>query len=236
LRVGRKACATKSEIGIQVEVTWFWVSLSISLAVGFVSAWYLWARRSSQNRAIQVLHWIENSLGGYGHVTGIRWVDAETFEVPIRISKNIFRKSRFHVQMAPRELPLNWLWRRVRSGKDTLVFSADLDYGPRFAMQLRTQRWFARTRKDATSDETGWNFESCQPVVLTTRLDWQKEVAGMMRSVMNCAHRENLNIEFRKTSPHLRMTMPLETIHPESGCKVFEVLRTVADGVSEKAS
>ena len=217
-------------------MTWFWVSLAVSVTVGFVAAWYLWARRSSQNRAIQVLHWIEHSLAGYGHVTGIRWIDAETFEVPIRISRNIFRQSRFRVQMAPPELPLNWIWRRMRARKDTLQFSTDLDYNPRFAMQMHTQRWFARTRKGSTSDETGWEFDSCPPVVLTTRLDWQKEVAGMMKSLMTCAHRENLDLEFRKTSPHLKLTMPLETIRPESGCKVFEVLKTVAEGVQEKAS
>ena len=210
--------------------------MSISLAVGFISAWYLWARRTSRDRAIQVLHWIENSLAGYGHVTGIRWIDAETFEVPIRVSQKLFRKSRFRVQMAPPELPLNWLWRRVRAHQDRLEFCADLDLNSKFAMQMKTQRWFARTRKDATSDDAGWEFESCQPVVLTTRLDWEKEVAGVMKSLMSCAHREDLSVEFRKTSPNLMMSMPLENIRPESGCKVVDVLRTVADGVSEKAS
>ena len=208
----------------------------MSLTIGVVSAWYLWARRASRDRAIQVLHWIENSLAGYGHVTGIRWIDAETFEVPIRISQKLFRKSRFRVQMAPPEMPFNWLWRRVRAHNDTLQFCADLDLKPKFAMEMKTQRWFARTRKDSTSDDAGWEFESCQPVVLTTRLDWEKEVAGVMKSLMTCAHREDLSVEFRKSSPNLLMSMPLATIQPESGRKVVEVLRTVADGVSEKAS
>lgn len=210
--------------------------MSISLAVGFMAAWYLWVRRASRDRAIQVLHWIETSLGGYGHVTGIRWVDSETFEVPIRIPKNVFRKPCFRVQVAAPKLPLFWFWRKIRAKQDTLFFSADLDYAPRFAMKLHTQRWFARTQKDATSDDAGWDFESCQPVVLTTRLDWQKEVAGLMQSMMTCAHRENLNLEFRKDSPHLTMRMPLENIRPESGCQIFAVLKTVADGVSAKAS
>jgi hypothetical protein len=73
-------------------------------------------------------------------------------------------------------------------------------------------------------------------VVLTTRLDWQKEVAGLMQSMMTCAHRENLRLEFRKNSPHMTMTMPLENIRPEGGCKIFAVLKTVAEGVSAKAS
>lgn len=217
-------------------MTWFWTSLSISLAAGAVAAWYLWVRRSSHDRAIQVLHWIENSLGGYGHVTGIRWIDSETFDVPVRVSKNVFRKASFRIQVAPPELPLNWIWRRLRARKDELVFSADLDYQPRFAMKMHTQRWFARTRPDAVSDQEGWDFESCQPVVLTTRLDWQKEVTGMMQSLMACAYRENLNLEFRKSSPHLRVTMPLENIRVDSECRILELLKTVAQGVSAKAS
>lgn len=216
---------------------WFWASLSISLAIGAVAAWYLWVRRASRDRAIQVLHWIENSLGGYGHVTGIRWVDSETFDVPVRVSKNVFRKASFRIQVSPPELPLlDSLWRKLRARKDVLVFSADLDYQPRFAMKMHTQRWFARTKEGSATDDAGWDFESCAPVVLTTRLDWQKEVTGMMQSLMQCAHRENLDLEFRKSSPHLRVTMPLESIRPESECRIFELLKTVAEGVSAKAS
>jgi hypothetical protein len=217
-------------------VTWYWVALSISLAVAFVAARYLWVRRVSRNRAIEVLQWIESSLSGYGHVTGIRWVDSDTFDVPVRVSKTVFRKANFRVQISQPELPLNWLLRRLRTKEDILLFSADLDYGPRFAMLMKTQRWFARTRNDSTVNEPGWSFESCTPVVLTTRLDWQKEVTGMMQSLMACAHRENLNLEFRKSSPHLVLTMPLEKIRPGSDSCICEVLRTVAEGVSEKAS
>lgn len=217
-------------------MTWFWASLTVSLAVGIFSAWCLWLRRSSRDRAIQVLHWIEGSLGGYGHVTGIRWIDSETFEVPIRIPQQVFRKPSFRIRISPPGLPLNWIVRRLRSREDTLQFTADLDYKPRFSMRMRTQRWFARTRKESTSDDAGWDFQRCQPVVLTTRLDWQKEITGMMQSLMSCGSREGLNLEFRKSSPHLRMTMPLEAIRPESGCQIFELLKTVADGVSEKAS
>jgi hypothetical protein len=217
-------------------VTWYWVALSISLALGAVAGWYLWVRQSNRHRAIEVLHWIESSLSGYGHVTGIRWVDCDTFDVPVRVSKSVFRKANFRVQIAQPELPLNWLLRRMRAKQDTLLFSADLDYGPRFAMHMKTQRWFARTRNDVVANEAAWNFESCTPVVLTTRLDWQKEVTGMMQSLMTCAHRENLSLEFRKSSPHVVLTMPLEKIRPESDSCIFEVLRTVAEGVSEKAS
>src|SRR5207244_5018088 len=71
-----------------------------------------------------------------------------------------------------------------RSEPETLTFQADFDLQPNFNLELQNRRWFARTQKNLNLDNPGWQFEGCLPVVLTTKLDWQRELTTAMQSVL----------------------------------------------------
>ncbi len=160
--------STSPEIGIYAEVM-AWILSYVLLAAGVIGGWYLLCVRANRNRAVRILHWIESALGGQGHVTGMTWITASEFEVPVRLSASVFRKSKLLVCMTPRELPLNWLIGRLSNRHpETLTFTADLDLKPSFVLQVQSMRWFARSRKDADPADGNWTFENNAPVVLTT--------------------------------------------------------------------
>lgn len=208
-----------------------WILGYVVLAAVIVGAWYRWCVRSNRNRAIQVLQWIENSLAGEGHVTGIRWLTDSEFEVPVRMSTALFRRASFLVRISPKQLPLQWLFRRLQpKAPDTITFQADMDSRPGMNMELQTQRWFARSSKDLNLSGKGWQFVSATPVVVTTRLDWKKEVTSAVYSLVDCEHRENLNLRFSKKSPNFKATLPLETLEPtaEGHHPVGEIFRQLA--------
>ena len=159
--------------------------------------------------------------------------------MPLRLVSGVFRKARIMVKISPLELPLNWFVRRLKSGEpDTLTFCADLDLKPKFALEMQSMRWFARSKKNLDLKEDGWHFESPAPVLLTTRLDWQKEATEVFQSVMNWETRDQMSLSFQCKSPHFRATLPLESIAPETRkqSQVFETLRAIAEGASAKAS
>ncbi len=202
-------------------------------------AWYAWTIRCNRNRAFEIVHWIENALNGQGHVTGIHWLSNAEFEVPLRLVSGVFRKARIMVRISPLELPLNWLMRRFKSAEpDTLTFFADLDLRPSFSLEMQSMRWFARSSKNLDLKDEGWSFESPAPVMLTTRLDWQKEATEVFQSVMNWETRDQISLSFQRSSPHFRATVPLEAIAPETRkqSQVFETLRAIAEGASARAS
>jgi hypothetical protein len=97
-------------------------------------------------------------------------------------------------------------------------------------------RWFARSRKDNDPTGPGWSFERVEPVVLTTRLTWEKEVTAAFQSMMHVENKEDLQVTFRKTSPHFSVTLPLEKITPSAELPVFEMLNTIAAVNSTEAS
>ena len=215
------------------------IGLSISAAVAAIAlafyGWQLWTAHSNKGRAVHILCWIEQFLGGHGHVTGIRWISKSEFEVPLRLVSNVFNRASVRVKIADAGAPWNLVGRRAACEDETLTFRADLDYRPAFSAELNNMRWFARSAKENDPSAPGWKFESVAPVVLTTRLNWEREITAAFQSMMAVENKEDLQVTFRKTSPHFSVTLPLEKITPGSEVPLFEMLNSIA-AVSSEAS
>lgn len=207
---------------------WFYLAVALFLVASSSLVVHYWLQRRVQQRALQVLRWIENSLGSQGHVTGMRWVNPSQFEVPLRLLNHVFQRARIQVNIHPPALPF-----RDRS-TESITFHADLDLRPNFSMTFKNLRWFARSRKDLSTDAPGWQVSNFSPVVLTTRLDWEQEVTNALQSVLHCEHRENVDVVFRRTSPNFSATLPLAAISPGSSeyIDLLSVMRDMAEGVS----
>jgi hypothetical protein len=211
------------------------LSISIFLASVAISffVWRYWSSHSTKGRAVQILYWIEQFLCGHGHVTGIKWLSQSEFEVPLRLASNVFNRASVRVKMTTPTMS----WRKRPCGEtETVTFLADLDYRPAFNVQLNNMRWFARSRKDNDPTGPGWSFERVEPVVLTTRLTWEKEVTAAFQSMMHVENKEDLQVTFRKASPHFSVTLPLEKITPSAELPVFEMLNAIATVNSAEAS
>src|SRR5438876_8466479 len=194
--------------------------LGLSISIFFAAtalvlyAWQFWSTHSKKGRAVQILYWIEQFLCGHGHVTGIKWISKSEFEVPLRLASNVFNRASVRVKIASGRLP----WRREQeaASSETMTFTADLDYKPAFNVDLNNMRWFARSRKENNPSAPGWRFERVEPVVLTTRLTWEREITATFQSMVGLEEKENLQVTFRKISPHFSVTLPLEKITPGS--------------------
>jgi len=212
-------------------------SFLICLAAGGAAFlfWYSWFVRSNRRKGLEILRWIERALAGQGHVAGIRWLAPSRFLVPLRLFSTGFRQASVLVELAPRELPLCWLVNRMRSqAEETLTFQADLDLAPAFSLEVRNQRWFARSRKRLRLESPNWQFDQAAPCLLTTRQQWHPQITGVMSSLLTARERDFLSIAFRRASPHFSATVPLESISPRStaATQVFSVLRELAAGAS----
>ena len=209
---------------------WSWIAIGLVISAGIGAVIHFSLQRNLQQRALRALRWIENSLGTAGHVSGMRWLNETQFEVPLKIAHPIFQRAYIEVSLRPLAVPFG------RKAPETITFHADLDHTPGFSMAFENLRWFARTDKNLSSDAPGWQVASSAPVVLTTRLDWEKDVTNAIYAVLHSDRREHVNVVFRRKSPNFSATFPLEAISPESP-EPFEfltVLREMAQGVSLK--
>jgi hypothetical protein len=215
------------------------LSLSLVLATAAIySGWRFYSAYSNNGRAVQILYWIDQFLCGHGHVTGINWTSKSEFEVPLRLASNVFHRAKVKVKIANSRVP--WFKRKTSPEAETLSFCADLDYRPALNVDLNNMRWFARSSRDNNPTAPGWKFESVTPVLLTTRLDWGKEMTAAVQQMLSVANKEDLQVTFRKVSPHFCVTLPLEKITPRSELgsemPLFELLNSIATVSSAEAS
>jgi hypothetical protein len=207
-----------------------WIGLGLMTCAAVAAALHFWTQRELQQRALCALRWIENGLGSGGHVSGMRWLSETKLEVPLKIGHRVFHRAYIEVTLQPRKLPF-----RKREA-DTLTFHSDLDHAPSFSMAFENLRWFARSDKNLSSDAPGWQVVSSAPVVLTTRLDWERDVTSAIHTVLHAERREHLNVAFRRTSPNFSATFPLDALSPEAAepFDFLTTLREMAQGVSLK--
>ncbi len=69
---------------------------------------------------------------------------------------------------------------------------------------------------------------------MTTRNEWQHNITGMMRALIVSRDCDVLTVCFRRSSPHFSVTVPLETLAPESQARpdILDMLRELAAGAA----
>lgn len=196
----------------------------------FLSCSYWLSLRHIHFNSTRVMGWIEAALAGHGHVVGMCWLAASRFKVPLRLPSGVFHRAWMTVDLSASELPFRWLWRRVTRGQNLITFQADLDWPPPFSLDVHNFNWFARSsRKDPAATEN-WGLEQTGPFIITTRMEWPKEITSAMTSLAGAGQRQFLSISFSRRSPHFSVTMPLEVISPASPTRacIFESVRELA--------
>jgi hypothetical protein len=214
------------------------LGVAFVFAAVFCATWYWLALRHNRNKSLTILRWIQASLAGQGAVTGMRWIAPSQFKVSIRVLSGVFQRAWMLVELRPCELPIHWVLAKLRNQQDMITFQADLDLAPAFSLDVHNSRWFARSSRKASFGNRRWVVEQTGPFVITTRMDWQKEITAAMTSLAGSGNREFLNIRFRRTSPHFSVTIPLEAIAPTSPTRnyMFDAVRELANSSSASLS
>lgn len=141
---------------------------------------------------------------------------ASRFKVPLRLTSGVFRRAWIMVEFCPVEMPVHWLFSKLSHQQELITFQADLDLPPSFSLEVHNFRWFARSSRKVSPGSGQWTLEQSGPFIISTRMDWQKEITHAMTSLTENCNREFLSIRFQRRSPHFSATMPLEAISPNS--------------------
>jgi hypothetical protein len=212
--------------------------LAIALVlIATVAALVMYERHLLRQRIFLLLRWIDASLLGNGHITGLNWLSACEVDVPIRLRSTLFRNARFHLRSEQHPF-FGRILRPFRKHRETTIdFLADLDAMPSFAVEMQTMRWFARSRPGLNATSAGWAFTTSPPIVLTTKLEWQREIACALQALLASDHREGVRLAFQPHSPHFRAGFDIEEAELETSYRgVLQSLISVAEGASQKAS
>lgn len=192
--------------------------------------WYSLSLRRQRKRAKEILRWIQSSLMGRGHVAGISWISPSRFRVPLRLKCGVFQRAWVLVELNAQQTPVQWLFSKIRRGREVVKFQADLDLAPAFSLQMQNFRWFARSSKKSSIEKPGWQFERLPSVMISTKPELQREIACTMTQLSKGEGGDFLEVNFQRSSPHFSATLPLESLAPGSPARsyVLEAMRELA--------
>jgi hypothetical protein len=190
-------------------------------ATALCVTWYSLSLRHRRKRAKEVLRWIQSSLMGRGHVVGISWISPSRFRVPLRLTCGVFQRAWVLVELNTQNTPVEWLFSKIKGGREVLKFQADLDCPPSFSLQMQNFRWFVRSSRKSSIERPGWQFERLQTVMISTRPELQREIACTMTSLSKGESGDFLEVNFQRSSPHFSATLPLESLAPGSPARSY---------------
>ncbi len=222
---------------------WWTAGLNIAVVGILVLLWYSLCLRWNRRRGRRLLSNIENTFSAYGHVCGVRWQSASQFQVRLRLTACAFTNSTVTVRMYPLQHPLGWIVSRLRRQRETFTFDANLLCPPQFNLEIRNQRRVAKLkaaklgaklRTARRVPKGSVEFHRLPPFILTSRRDWQRDVANSVQSLANTRDSELLSVSFHRNSPHFSATMPLSALAGLSISRerLFDSLRELASSAS----
>ena len=206
------------------------LTIFLIAAAALCVTWYCVSVRRKRRKAREVLRWIQSSLTGRGHVAGISWISPSRFRVPLRLTCGVFQRAWVLVELNTQQTPVQWLFNKIKGGREVLKFQADLDCPPAFTLQMQNFRWFARSSRKLSIERPGWQFERLQPVMISTKPELQPEIACTMISLSKGDSGDFLEVSFQRRSPHFSVTLPLESLAPGSPARsyVLDAMRELA--------
>jgi hypothetical protein len=219
---------------------WWSALIDGGIAVVLLAIWYFGWRHWMRKRSRRILSWVELVFRPHGKIAGIHWHSPSRFQVDLRLRSGAFRHPHLVVQLAPREMPLSWLWYRLRNHQETATFSANLDCAPAFNLDLRNHRWTGTCMGPARPVVPvghKWKAERLGQLVITTRRDWQNDIVHMMDALAASRTYEFLKIAFRRQAPHFSATLALSAMQPDALAEadIFDVIRELATSSSPSA-
>lgn len=198
----------------------FDAAVTLVLVVG----WYLGWREVNRLRAEKLMHSIREAVAGQALVSGPFWHRASRFEVELRFASG-YRASWLSVELTPREMPLSWLLARLHKHAEQVTFRAELEQRPSSGLIITRHKCCGYTSREALSSDECYSLGS---LVITTREDWQSESA-IVESILAARSRELIQVEFRKSAPHLLVTAPVSSLtQDDEDAGLFGLLRELA--------
>jgi hypothetical protein len=182
---------------------------AFAILIGIYAGAYLWNKRRLQNKATDTLRRLEEALAGRGHVINCRWIASTHLEAALRFASSSFKSASIRVEFSSLLPSLSWIYSKDES-RERLVFSSDLEAAPRFRLTVLKNRWTAQSGKIKCQDAARWEYEPVMPVIYTTSADWSPELAATVITARANQQQELQDVRFRKSSPHLSASLPLD--------------------------
>ncbi len=202
------------------------IELSIFvLVVLAVVGWFAAGTHYNVRKGEAVLRWLEEGLPLLGEKTTLRWLGSSAVELKIQNPKAPFREAEVLVLLDPRDVPLIWLFSRMRGRSDLLIVRGSLRSAVREEIAaLDLSAWSAQRNSPKFKD-----WETVQAPAPYTGYSPQKsgDASALVQASILDGCKPVLVAE-RRQEPNLEIQWKLEHARKHSSREVFEAVQRVA--------
>lgn len=189
-----------------------------------ILGWYFSMTQTRRRRALEVATWLQAGLAGRGRILSTRWLGPADLFAPLDLEGQHLYSASVHAHLSDRDLP------------DHLTFRCDLDFPPRFAAEVMTERWTlipTDVLPPAGRDESKGGSSRVGVYVITSEQAVVQNYRELMRSLLNSHPLQIDRLALSPQSPHLELTLNLKFSAPPPPAPVFRLLQRLADVVPQ---
>lgn len=104
----------------------------VLIVILFLLCWYLVGMQFNIRRGRRALRWLEQGLPVVGEKAALNWSGVSHVQIQVPKAKEPFRAMDVTIDLAPRELPFWFFWKRSARVQDTIIVRGQLRAAPRF--------------------------------------------------------------------------------------------------------
>jgi hypothetical protein len=194
------------------------------LALSCLVAALYWTRgwRRGQAAATSVADWVRMGMTGLGRAGSASAAGNGLLRVPLRYQDDRMRNASATVQFGPQNEPLE------------VVLRCDLSRAPRREALICSSRWGLCSRP-IKPDETmsNWRLRRLGLYALTSERKLVEDYRELLHSLLESTAAGMAHLELDPESPHLTLTLSLESGGLPSPAPLFSLLRRLADTVPQ---
>ncbi len=199
------------------------VLLFLIPVLGFTAllVWYFSLVQTRRRRALEVVTWLQTGLAGRGRVLGTRWLGPTDLFATLDLDNNRLYAASVHAHLGARTRP------------DHVTLRCDLDFPPRFAAEVASERWTLAPADSPPgfSETPGVQTHRLGVYVLTSDQGVVQKYRELIRSMLSLQPLQLERLLLSPESPHLELSVNLDFAAPPPPAPLFRLLQRLADVV-----
>ncbi|HUI85178.1 MAG TPA: hypothetical protein VL240_13190 [Candidatus Binatia bacterium] len=130
------------------------------LVVILVVGWFALGTHINIRKGHRFLEWLQGGLPLIGEKTTLRWLGSSVVHLKIEKAREPFRRAEVLIVLEPRDVPLLWLFSRLRGRRDLLIVRTELRTLPGMQIEVLDRHAWSTQAVAREVKQLDWHLQS----------------------------------------------------------------------------
>lgn len=205
------------------------VALPIFLVVGaFLIGWYVIGNELMRRRAGRLAVWGKRTLDPMGGKQSIRWLTMHSFRLEVEGPRPPYRAASLTGLTEAWDVPMNWLWNRLRGRRDIAMVQLTLRQAPIWGLELFRPGSLVAGDSRHYARLEAWGEEPLDEFRLAPAAEAPRALARELLGALGPHRQRLLRLAVRRQAAHLILTIAVPDPARVDTAELSRVLQELA--------